>query len=468
MSQPTVIPFQAGLPWTNNVTEYVMVGPELSAHQFSGWRHESTAWKDSAYLGASLLVSPTFRVHGPDATRFLHDHFVNDFDRLTVGGIRHGIMCDQEGRVVADGVILKTGDNDYFGTWLNPAIQQRFEAGQYDAVGEDLTGQRFLLQVGGPRSLEIVERATGEDLHDLSFARHRESSIAGHPVRILRLGMAGTLSYEVHGDFADAGDVYNELVAAGEPFGMVRLGRRAYMLNHTEDGFPQAYYHFTYPWYEDPALGAWLDERPGAGFFAWRPRLLGSVGDDKDVRYVTPFDCGWASRIDWNHDFTGKAALARIAEQGAPRQVVTLEWNAEDVADVFVSQFRDGPVYDPIDAPNDMAWDGGTLDDESGTPRTMGFHADWVDAGDQRVGIAVGRAASMGYQRMISLAFIDPAFADEGTELTVLWGASGRPQRRIRATVTRFPYFDAPNNRDIDTSTIPRGFAGAVDNEVAR
>lgn len=456
MSASTALPFQSGMPFAGNVTEFVMVGPELSAHQFTGWRHESTAWKDSAYLGASLLVSPTFRVHGPDAKRFLSEHFVNDFDRLTVGGIRHAIMCDEEGRIVADGVILKTGDDDYTGTWLNPAIQFRFESGDYDAVGEDISGQRFLLQVGGPRSLEIVERATGEDLHDLAFARHRESSIGEKPVRVLRLGMAGTLSYEVHGDFADVEGVYEALWAAGREFEMVRLGRRAYMLNHTEDGFLQAYYHYPYPWYEDAAFAAWLDERPGAGFFAWQPRLLGSVGDDADVRYITPFDAGWESRIDWNHDFTGRDALARLAAQGTSRKLVTLEWNGDDVADVYASQFRDGDVFDPMDGPNDMAWDSGVIDDRTGTPRTFGFRADWVLAGDERVGIASGRANSPGYQRMISLAFIDPAYATEGTELKVQWGSPGGPQREIRATVARFPYFDAPNNRDIDTSSIPR------------
>src|SRR6185437_3237204 len=52
--------------------------------------------------------------------------------------------------------------------------------------------------------------------------------------------------------------------------------------------------------------------------------------------YVTPFDTGWENRIHWDHEFTGKAALASIAAS-PPRTVVTLEWNAEDIADGHAS-----------------------------------------------------------------------------------------------------------------------------------
>ncbi|OJX67999.1 MAG: hypothetical protein BGO95_06520 [Micrococcales bacterium 73-13] len=447
-------PFEPSFPWAADVLSYGQTGPMIAAMEFTGWRHESTAWKDSAYLGASLGISPTYRITGPGARRFFEDRFVNDFSRLRVGGIRHGIMLDDEGRILADGVVMRTGEEEYLATWLSPAIDWAFESGAYDAVGENVTGQVFLFQVAGPRSLEILERATGEDLHDIAFARHRESSIEGRPVRILRLGMAGTLSYEVHGAFPDAHAVYQAIRAAGAPYGLVRQGKWAYMLNHTEDGFPQAYYHFPYPWYETPDFAAWLDARPGAGFFADRPRLLGSAGTDAAKRYLTPFDAGWGDRIDWDHDFVGKEAARRLSE-APPRQVVTLEWDGEDIADVWASQYREGPVYDQFDRPAEIQFDSGTFDERTGQFRTMGFRADLVLDGDREVGITTGRATSMGYRRMISLAFIEPALAEEGTGLVVLWGQPDGPQKRIRARVARYPYLDAVNNRDFDVETIP-------------
>lgn len=455
MPEVTNLVFEPGIPWAGNVSEFAMNGPAIGAMQFSGWRNESTAWKTGVYLGASLTPSPTYRVKGPDAVRFLNENFVNDFTTVKTGGIRHGIMCDDRGRIVADGVVMKTGDDEFVGYWLNPIMEYRLTSGDYDVLGEDLSGRTFIFQIGGPRSLEVIENATGQDFHDLPFTKHREAEIAGRPVRVLRLGMAGTLSYEVHGDFADSHVVYNALLEAGRPFGVVRLGRRAYMLNHTEDGFPQAYYHYPYPWYEDEGLAAWLDERPGAGFFALNPRLLGSVGEDASVRYATPFDTGWAGRINWNHEFVGKDALRELAS-APPRQIVTLEWNSDDVVDVYASQFREGPTFDPMDHPNDMAWDSGVVDDETGFPRMFGFHADWVLVDGEKIGVAVGRASSLSYNRMISLAFLDSAHAVEGSDVVVLWGAPGNPQKEIRARVARFPYLDATTNADYDVQSIPR------------
>ena len=47
-------------------------------------------------------------------------------------------------------------------------------------------------------------------------------------------------------------------------------------------------------------------------------------------------------------------------------------------------------------------------------------------------------------------------FTVGGLAARVLWGQPDGPQKRIRARVARYPYFDATNNRDFDVETIPR------------
>src|SRR3546814_12290790 len=60
---------------------------------------------------------------------------------------------------------------------------------------------------------------------------------------------------------------------------------------------------------------------------------------------------------------------------------------------------------------------------------------------------------------MLSLAYITPAHAVEGTEVSVLWGAPGSAQRLIRATVTRFPYNPVMRNDETDVDqAVPRTF----------
>ena len=457
MADPAMIPFNPVIPFHGDVKSFAMLGPILGPMEYDGWREESQSWKNSAYLGAALGISPIYMVKGPDAERFFSEHFVNDFGSLEVGGFRHGIMCDEQGRIMMDGVVMRTAPDEFYTCWLFPYIDYALSMGSYDAVGENLYGRRFLFQVAGPRSLEVLERAAKTDLHDIKFGRHRLTTIGGAEVRVFRLGMAGSLAYEVHGDVADGQQVFNTIWEAGRGLGLKKLGQVAYMLNHTEDGFPQAYYHFPYPWYEDPGFAAYLDARPGVGWMNYKPRLLGSMGDDIRDRYVTPFDTGWENRIKWDHEFVGKKALQEMAK--APkRTVVTLEWDADDIADVYASQFRgDEEPYDPIsDRPNDIRYDPGTLDQETGQIRTFTYHADKVLRDGREIGFSSGRAVSQTYHRMISLGFIERESAKLGTGVVVLWGSPGSRQKEIRATVARFPYLQVERNDQVDVEKIPR------------
>ena len=123
--------------------------------------------------------------------------------------------------------------------------------------------------------------------------------------------MAGTLAYEVHGNIEDAHDVYETIFDAGKRYGMRKLGQLAYMMNHTEDGFPQAYYHFPYPWYEDPGFAEYLDKNgghPSMTNFA----CAGSMGPDRRLRYRNPIELSWAGMIKFDHEFTGRKALEKI------------------------------------------------------------------------------------------------------------------------------------------------------------
>jgi vanillate/3-O-methylgallate O-demethylase len=52
---------------------------------------------------------------------------------------------------------------------------------------------------------------------------------------------------------------------------------------------------------------------------------------------------------------------------------------------------------------------------------------------------------------MISLCVIDRAHTRPGTEVTVIWGRPGTPQREIRATVTARPF--KPDHRRVDVTT---------------
>ncbi|HWH26260.1 MAG TPA: hypothetical protein VNT53_06410 [Pseudolysinimonas sp.] len=416
--------------------------------EYSTWKDEVLSWKTSAYLHGGLNPTQTYRIHGPDALRLLSEHCVNSMANFRVGTSKHAIMCDDEGRVMVHGVLVRRGEDDFYTYWLMPWINYLAEELDYDVQVEDLTGKVYLFQLAGPRSLEIIESASKTDLRDVKFLHERrvrigETDTEVHPVEVLRIGMAGSLAYELHGPIEDAHRVYNALLGAGKEFGLRRLGREQYNMNHTENGFPQEHVHFIHPWFEHEGLVRYLQaKRPGARLP--HPSLYGSAGDDPQLRYRNPLELGWGHVVKFDHEFQGRAALERLAAE--PERVMrTLVWNAEDVLDVYRSHLEQGEEY------KFMRFQGEPLNREV----VAANFSDVVLKDGVTVGVSSGRIYSYYYRQMISLVSIDVAQAELGTEVVVLWGEPGTRQKEIRATVQRFPFYDENRNEKIDTSIIP-------------
>lgn len=420
---------------------------------YTGWRTETMSWKKTAYLGTALMTSPVYDVQGPDIAKFFNKVCVNNFDKFGVGKIRHGILCNEKGQIMNDGVIMKIAEDTYRTYWLNPCLEflvQKYSS-EFNVKGTDMSFKEYFYQIAGPLSYEIMNKVSETSLDDLAFANHKMIKIAGKDVRILRLGMTGNLAYEVHGDMADAADVYIAIWNVGKEMGMQKLGQVSYCMNHTEGGFPNIQIHYPLPWYESEDLGyegftQFLNERPGAGWYNFNRTLVGSLGDELQQRFVTPYDTGWGDLIKFNHDFTGRQALEKISVN-PQRTVATLEWNADDIMEVYGSQFRGREVepYDYIeDRPNDVYY--------INSSTSFIYHADKVMADGKQIGISVGRGVSQYYRTMISMCFIDPQYAEIGKEVVVLWGKPGHPQKEIRAKVARFPYLDLGFNQSIEVN----------------
>lgn len=333
------------LPYDPHIGLYATEMGVAQPWHFTDWRDEGMSWKESCYLHAGLNPTATIRITGPEALDFLAANCVNSFANFPVGRGKHAIMCNDNGFVVAHGVLLRLGEEDFITYWLDPYITDRLEEGGYDAAAEDVTGKVFLFQLAGPRSLEVLEAATAEDLHDIKFMGHRPSNVDGHEITVLRMGMGGTLAYEVHGPVESARAVYSAFMKAGERFDIRRLGWGSYMLNHTENGFQQGEWHFVPAPYDGSDN---QDAVPGR-------RMIGSLGPDIRERYCSPVDLGWSKMIKFDHDFRGRSALEKQVAN-PEHTTVTLVWNADDVVDVYASQLRDEDPYQFMEMPHDLGY----------------------------------------------------------------------------------------------------------------
>ena len=94
---------------------------------------------------------------------------------------------------------------------------------------ENVTAGHGVLTLAGPRSRELLERVTQDDVSrdELPFFAHRAVHMGDVPVRALRLSYVGELGFELHHPIEHQATLYELLCDAGADLGLVDFGYRA-------------------------------------------------------------------------------------------------------------------------------------------------------------------------------------------------------------------------------------------------
>jgi sarcosine oxidase subunit alpha len=197
---------------------------------------------DASTLGKIEVV-------GTDAPAFLDRMYTNRMSNLAVGGIRYGLMLGLDGMVLDDGVAMRLAEDRYLVTTTTggaATVLDRFEEWLQTEWPElrvwctSVTEQWAVIAVNGPRARDVVS-ATGTDV-DLSreafpFMTFRDGSVAGVPARLARVSFSGELAYELHVAGWHGALVWQEVFAAGEPFGIAPYGTEAMHVLRAEKGY---------------------------------------------------------------------------------------------------------------------------------------------------------------------------------------------------------------------------------------
>jgi len=158
------------------------------------------------------------------------------------------------------------------------------------------------------------------------------------------------------------------------------------------------------------------------------------VSADVEDYYFTPWDLGYGRFVKFDHDFIGRDALEATSRE-QQRTEVTLTLDRDDVLAAIASQFSDGERAKFIEFP-------------SAVYAMHPYDAVMVD--DEIVGISTWIGYSSNYREMLTLAVVDEAHSEPGTQVTLLWGepdggtaklnVEPHIQWEIRATVAPVPY----------------------------
>lgn len=410
--------------------------------EYTNWLEEQLSWKETCYLGDWSFM-PDLRVQGPDALELFRDLTVNSFVDFPIGKAKHAVQCNQDGKVIGDGILFRYDDDQYHTQHLAAWPMYNAEIGDYDVTAE--IHDTFIYQLQGPTSLAVLEAAADTSMRELGFMNIDTIEIAGREVIVLRQGMSGEVGFELQGPEQYGDEVWDAIVEAGQDHGLRRLGHRTHMINHLEMGFSTRGHHYLPAIFEEDMRGyrEWLDADNAAEA---KFTIAGSFdAEDISAWYRSPVELGWERNIKFDHDFVGREALEAEVEN-PERTKVTLRWDSDDVVEVYASLFEDGPHNRFMDIPYQ---------------KYRAIEANTVLKDGEPVGVATGRGYSYYFREMLSLSTIDVEYSEPGTEVTVLWGEGGEPsnpkiephvQKEIKATVAPSPYKEDKRRTDLQTT----------------
>ncbi|MEX0590521.1 MAG: aminomethyl transferase family protein [Xanthobacteraceae bacterium] len=410
--------------------------------EFTNWRDEQRSWRETCALFDQSHHMTDLYIEGPDALKMLSELGVNSFKSFKVNQAKQFVACNHDGYVIGDAILFYLGENTFSLVGRPPAenwVQYHVQKGGYKASAERdersavNQGRRkfFRYQVQGPNALKVVERATGRPTPDIRFFNMGVLSIAGREVRALRHGMVGQPGWELFGPWECADDVRNAIVEAGRDYDLRQVGARTYPTTCLESG-----------WIPSPVPAIYVGDKM-KGYRQWlsaksyeATASLGGSFYSADITdyYLTPYDLGYGPFVKFDHDFVGREALEKMAN-GPRRKKVTLVWNGDDLTRAFGTLFRrSGEMAKYIDLP---------LANYS----TLPF--DEVRRNGKRIGLSTYTGYTVNERAMISLAVLEAAHSELGTEVALVWGEEGRGsskptverhvQTEIRATVAPAP-----------------------------
>ncbi|MBV9523382.1 MAG: aminomethyltransferase family protein, partial [Alphaproteobacteria bacterium] len=268
---------------------------------------EAAALFDQTSFGKALLV-------GRDAERALGWIAANDVAK-PIGRVIYTQMLDRRGGIVCDLTVTRLAEDRFYivtGTgfathdfsWIERSIPDGLEAQLVD-----VTSASAVLSLMGPRSRTILQAICEDDLCDaaIPFAHARHIRLAGAPVLAIRITYVGELGFELHVPVEFAVTVYDALIAAGAPLGLVDAGYRAIESLRLEKGYR-----------------AW-----GA-----------DIGPDHSPLVA---GLGWAVKLRSQTPFQGREALLRQAALPLPRLLAG--FTVDDPAVILLGRetiYRDG------------------------------------------------------------------------------------------------------------------------------
>jgi aminomethyltransferase len=261
--------------------------------EYSGLADEHLAVRTRAGL-FDVSHMGEIEIAGRDALNAVQQIATNDASRLAINQIQYSALTTPHGTFVDDVLTYRLSEEHFMlvvnaaniikdFTWITAAV-----SGLGDVVAVNTSSRYALLAVQGPAARGILQRLTGVNLEEIKYYWFTTGEIAGVAGTISRTGYTGEDGFEVFVPPASAERVWDAILAAGKPDGLVPAG-----------------------------LGARDTLRLEASM-----RLYGNDMDETTT--VLEADLGWI--VGWKKEsFTGAEVLRKQKADGVARKLVGFE-----------------------------------------------------------------------------------------------------------------------------------------------
>ena len=218
-------------------TQYDATG---TIEEYWSCRHNATLQDVSSLL--------KFDVVGPDAEQLLQHCLTRDVSKLSQHRGLYTLMCDERGSVLDDGTLFRLEPNVF--RWCcgssDSALHLREQAENLELTVNVLSlGHKMPnLALQGPKSRDILReviftqptRPALDNLKWFGFTIARLYDRDGPAFMLCRTGFTGELGFEIFCDSNNAEVIWNGLMKAGEPYGLVPMGSEALNMLRIEAG----------------------------------------------------------------------------------------------------------------------------------------------------------------------------------------------------------------------------------------
>ncbi|HEV7612172.1 MAG TPA: FAD-dependent oxidoreductase [Steroidobacteraceae bacterium] len=185
-----------------------------------------------------------YDIRGSGAEAFLNRVCANQVPRK-IGGIALVHLLSPGGRIQGEMTVTRLEHDRFYALSAAAAelrdqdlLTQSVAAGEQVLI-ENVTEDRGVLVLSGPRSRDILSLLTDADLGNDAFRwlQAREIDIAGHRVRALRVSYVGELGWELHPRIEALPALYDAVWEAGRQFGIANYGLYAVNSMRIEKGY---------------------------------------------------------------------------------------------------------------------------------------------------------------------------------------------------------------------------------------